>query len=349
MAGPDYGFWARVLHRFALAGPVSEMSFNIDRMLHASDPETARLQKHVFVCGLARAGTTALMRKLYATGEFCSLTYRDMPFALAPHFWRKLTGFSSREADLNERAHGDGILVDFDSPEALEEVFWRVLSGRKYIFSDRLAPMEADSEVIESFVKYIAALLDTSGSSRYLSKNNNNILRLSSLRVAFPEAAVIIPFRDPIQQSLSLYNQHLRFAELHRRDGFARKYMQWLVHHEFGGDHRPFDVGGSASEYSPGTPAYWLDQWIRVYSYLLRQTEYEHDKILFVEYERLCDSPETTWKAIAGRTGLPMTTPGGFSLSKPPARNGLDADKKTTDLALGIYCDMQSRFESMLR
>jgi len=109
------------------------MSFILDQMLHKSDPERVREQKHIFIAGLARAGTTALMRLFYETGEFCSLTYRDMPFPLAPLLWKKLMRFSAREQGLRERPHGDGIFVGFDSPEALEEVFWRVFCGEQYI------------------------------------------------------------------------------------------------------------------------------------------------------------------------------------------------------------------------
>ncbi|MFO7731858.1 MAG: phage/plasmid primase, P4 family [Spirochaetia bacterium] len=165
----DYGFGARVLHHFALTSRmVSEMSFQIEQGLYPTSSKKAREGEHVFVTALARAGTTALMRLLYETGEFCSLTYREMPFPLAPRLWRKISSTSAQKGELSERAHGDGILVDFDSPEALEEVFWRVFSGKSYIASDRLTPMKAAPETIEAFRKYIADLLELSGAKRYL-------------------------------------------------------------------------------------------------------------------------------------------------------------------------------------
>ena len=44
---------------------------------------------HVFVSGLARSGTTALLNALYQSGTFASLSYDDMPFILAPNFGQK--------------------------------------------------------------------------------------------------------------------------------------------------------------------------------------------------------------------------------------------------------------------
>lgn len=52
------------------------------------------------------------------------------------------------------------------------------------------------------------------GGARYLSKNNNNILRLEALATSFPDALLIHPFRDPLQQALSLLSQHRRAARL---------------------------------------------------------------------------------------------------------------------------------------
>jgi len=126
------------------------------------------------------------------------------------------------------------------------------------ILPDRLTPMTADQGIINVFRKYIAGLLKINNSNRYLSKNNNNILRLSSLKKTFPHAVIIVPYRDPVQQSLSLYQQHCRFIKLHREDKFSRDYMKWLVHHEFGSDHRFFAVDKAASTKSSDKPDYWL-------------------------------------------------------------------------------------------
>ena len=77
-----------------------------------------------FVSGLARSGTTILLNAIYESDEFSSLSYKDMPFVLAPNLWSKLSFAIKKDIDLVERAHGDGIKVSTDSPEAFEEVFW---------------------------------------------------------------------------------------------------------------------------------------------------------------------------------------------------------------------------------
>ncbi|MFO7877625.1 MAG: sulfotransferase [Desulfovermiculus sp.] len=347
MAKNEYGAGARLLHHLALSSrTVGELSFQIDHLLHKADPTPALDRRHIFVSGLARAGTTAIMRLLYATGQFCSLTYRDMPFPLAPSLWRMfILRLSTRDGDLRERAHGDRMLVDFDSPEALEEVFWRVFCGQDYILTDKLVPMQADPKSIDLFRRYIAKLMDIHNAERYVSKNNNNILRLSSIYQAFPQALIIIPFRDPIQQSLSLFAQHRHFVQVHSQDTFSKKYMKWLVHHEFGSDHRPFEVDDHPSSYSPETPSYWLEQWIRVYRYILEQAHRINGAITFVEYERLCTDPAGIWKSLARLAGLPESLPSGFSLSQAPARGGFSPDPALHEEAYAIYSQLQKCFE----
>lgn len=47
--------------------------------------------KHVFVAGLARSGTTILLNAIYESNVFASLTYKDMPFVLTPNPWSKIS------------------------------------------------------------------------------------------------------------------------------------------------------------------------------------------------------------------------------------------------------------------
>ena len=86
----DYGLLSRLLHRLALGVPaIAEASFDAEQALLGRQSIPAHGGRHVFVAGLARSGTTVLMRSLFETGEFCSLTYRDMPFVLAPGLWSR--------------------------------------------------------------------------------------------------------------------------------------------------------------------------------------------------------------------------------------------------------------------
>ena len=145
---PDYSPLDKVLHRLALGSPArAEILHDLERgaYLRSSPDDDGR---HVFVTGLARAGTPILMREIYRSGAFGSLTYADMPFVLAPNLWNRLSAKGRTAGPRVERAHGDGIEVDFNSPEALDEVYWRVFSRDNYILSDRLVPYVPDEEQI---------------------------------------------------------------------------------------------------------------------------------------------------------------------------------------------------------
>ena len=79
----------------------------------------------VFVMGLARSGTTAILEILHNTGAFSSYQYRDYPFATAPIFWELATKWIMADGEPVERPHQDDVLISPNSPEAFEEVIWR--------------------------------------------------------------------------------------------------------------------------------------------------------------------------------------------------------------------------------
>ena len=293
-----YSAGSKLLHQIALGSPfVGEALFDLEKTLYRSRTPQVSHKPHVFVSGLARAGTTILMRKLYETGQFRSLTYRDMPFVLAPNLWGTVTRRSVKKQAQQERAHGDGLMVNYDSPEALEEVFWRSFCGPAYIKSNCLVTMSADEDVIADFQTYISLIMKDSHGKRYLSKNNNNILRLHSLVSAFPDAIILIPFRDPLQQAYSLLRQHRHFGEVHMTDPFVKKYMTWLAHHEFGADHRPFQFDDEvALSGNPSDLEYWLRVWVGVYGYIINHLPAQ---ALLVCYETLCTENSDVWPSLA--------------------------------------------------
>ena len=75
------------------------------------------------MCGLPRSGTTILMKSLYETGKFASLTYRDMPFYFMSKYMEEYIKENKKKEKSKIRIHADDIEIDIDSPEALEEVF----------------------------------------------------------------------------------------------------------------------------------------------------------------------------------------------------------------------------------
>ena len=336
---PESGYSAldRLLHRLALQyGAIAELSFDLDQRMVKTDPSEIRQQRHVFVSGLARAGTTALMRRFHDTGLYRSLTYRDMPFVLAPNLWQRVTSVSKRDIEQAERAHGDNLLVNADSPESLDEVFWRIFAGDEYLENTRLVPHQPSAEIVRKFVCYVNAILAAHSPrcSRYLSKNNNNILRLGAIRQAFPNALILIPFRDPFQHANSLLQQHRRFSSLQAESRFTLSYMTWLSHHEFGLDHRPILPAGSTR---PGFPTdtldYWLQLWSEVYTWLEQS---KPDSAVLVCYEDLC-TREEIWTRLADLADLPADHKTGDPFRLSPRPIDADVDPAVANRAAETY------------
>ncbi|MCB2137361.1 MAG: sulfotransferase [Rhodobacteraceae bacterium] len=294
----DYSALDKVLHRMALgARPLAEMLHDIERGMYLKTAP-ADNGRHVFVTGLARAGTTILMREIHRTGAFGSLTYADMPFVLAPNLWARISRKGRTAGVKAERAHGDGIEVDFQSPEALDEVFWRIFDGESYIRADGLVPHAPEDDLIAAYRDLIRLVLRKTGKTRYVSKNNNNILRIGALARAMPRAVFLVPLRDPLTHAGSLLSQHKRFSN---SDAFTRQYMEWLGHHEFGATHRPFRFGAPPAG-DPMTLDYWLAVWVAAYG-ALEKAESDAENVVFVPYEALSRDP-AVWQAVAARIGV---------------------------------------------
>lgn len=295
----DYGPAARLLHQLALGNrAIAETAFAIDQNISRPDLSAAGNGHHVFVSGLARAGTTLLTRRLFDSGHFASLTYGDMPFPVAPNLWRRLRLGGSGKLQAKERAHGDGLIVDDNSPEALDETFWRLFDGDAYIRPDHLSRHLPNADLLLKYRGLVGAVLKHCKKDRYLCKNNNNVLRLPELAQAFTNATCIIPFRAPHAHAKSLLNQHKRFLAMHAAIPFSRSYMAWLAHYEFGADQRPFlraDKGVNLNSVS-----YWVEHWSTLYEWLL---EAAPEQSIFVCYEDLCNMPDT-WSKLEHRLGL---------------------------------------------
>ena len=314
MSSHAYGTLERWLHWLALEpAAVRHLAFDLECQYALPERDTLSQNKSadgaVYVCGLARSGTTMFLHILDQIEIFRSPTYRDMPFVLAPNLWKRITHHSPRQAVTAERAHGDGISVDFDSPEGFEEVFWRTF-GTSSADSRCLGSDEPSAETLTAFADYRALVanprtepLPANGLlRRYLSKNNNNLLRLSSL-CADPTATVLLMYRNPVDTARSLHRQHLRFCTAQTRDRFTRTYMRWLAHHEFGLDHLPFCFAMPMMDNSltPDDPNYWLDYWNAVYQHVLAQDELQ---LYLVNYDELCSRQAETLGSIFTTLGV---------------------------------------------
>ena len=249
----------------------------------------------VLVTGLARAGTTALVRTLSERGPFRSLDYSNMPVLLAPRLWAKFYRASRKEQQ--ERAHGDGIKVGLASVEALEEYFFKVVTGDRFLKKDRLVRHELSTEENEQYRKYFKSLCKPG--EVYLAKNNNAVLRLPSLLAQNPDMKVFVLVREPLEHAYSLYKQHLKFSEEQSEDPFVLTYMNWLGHHEFGRGQLPFDLGVVGAGRDREKLDFWLERWVEYYSYAQGLGGVE-----FIRYEEFLARPSQVVERIAKATGI---------------------------------------------
>jgi hypothetical protein len=302
----------RFLHAVAFASPrVLKAASRIEDRLLSESADTPSAPP-IFVTSLARGGTTALLNALHDVAGIATHTYRDMPFLTAPSLWNRLAGGNLRRVDRRERAHGDGLEIDLDSPEAFEEVIWKLFWPEKYRTAaialwhaeDRKA--DAKQFLARHMGKVIRARRvqardDSGASARYCSKNNANIARLAYLQSVFPDCRIVVPFRRPASHAASLLRQHRNFLELQSEDDFIRRYMRDLGHFEFGLIHTPIAFPGFDPErYDPSTGDYWLNYWVHAFREVLQHSS----TCVLVSQDDLRSAPEQTMRALCDELGL---------------------------------------------
>jgi hypothetical protein len=311
----NYNFFQRVLHNVVLNNTiVKEASFSLEKSMTNVDM-VRDCSAHVFVTGMARSGTTILLQALHDTGKFASLTYADMPFVLSPNLWSKFNHNNQHEKS-QERAHGDGIIVDTNSPEAFEEIFWTTYDQEK---------------AEKNFSLFVQLVLTRYKKNRYLSKNNQNIHRVRNIARLFPSAQILIPYRTPLQHAYSILKQHIRFCHLQKNDNFTRDYMYWTAHSEFGLDYVPLKPSKIYHDYH--SLNHWLEQWELVYEDLINNYS-NLENVKFINYERLCGSP-LYLERLAKFVGISASELPTFVMSK--AKVTEDYDHSLLSRALSIY------------
>jgi len=301
-----YSHGERALHQVAFSTTLAQLSVaDMEDALFKKRIEQARNDRPVFVTGLPRGGTTLLLNLLHSLDEFASHKYRDMPFLLTPLLWNRFSRVFQQADEMRERAHGDGIMVSVDSPEALEEMVWKAFWSKQYL-TDRITPwsMKGDEQFDSFFENHMAKIIALKKGKdqavcRYVSKNNLNISRIDYLLNANPGATIIIPFRHPVRHAHSLLKQHLNFLDIHAQDPFARAYMKAVGHFDFGENLRPIDFDGwlDGCRYTnPKDINFWLEYWVNAYEHLLSKTG---DRVHLHSHEKLCKAPGQVLNTLA--------------------------------------------------
>ena len=101
-------------------------NFLFERLIKKGNliPNKFKSNKNIFITGLARSGTTAVLNDIYSTNKFASLLYKHMPFTLSPRLASLASRLNNASRIEKERFHKDEIMISNESPECLDEVFW---------------------------------------------------------------------------------------------------------------------------------------------------------------------------------------------------------------------------------
>lgn len=324
----------RLLHRIAFSCSSLQLTAaDIENKVFQAVYGEARARRPIFITSLPRAGTTLLLEALHLFPSLAAHSYRDMPFVMAPVIWSRLSRSFRKAADPRERAHGDGMQIGYDSPEAFEEILWRAFWPEKYGETGIALWREADhgSEAQAFFVEHMKKIIalrrpDRKGDGRYISKNNGNIARLQLIGRMFPDAGILVPFRNPADHAASLCRQHRHFAAQQRSEPFIRRYMADLGHFEFGDLHRPIGFPGLEeliAERDPLTADYWLGYWIAAFEHVLAC----RDAVTLVSYDAACADGRSAIAQICARLGIAEegTTEAAAALFRKPVPRQLDA------------------------
>ena len=280
----SYSFLDKLLFKFFLGNNIfQEVLFDVDKLFFYNKKKRIN---SLIITGLPRSGTTILLNELYKTKKFSSLTFQDLPFILSPNIYNFLEKFLKKNKKKRyKRIHNDGIFVGDEMPEAFDEVFWRVFQNRKYINKNNISMHIIDEYEMSEYQKYVNIITHRENKNLYITKNNNNILRLNSFK-NLKHTFLIITFRDPFFQSYSLIKTHKILCKNQKKNPFILSYMNYLVHHEFGLNLKTLKFKKNFStDYKDSNINFWLSYWIYVYENILKNYK-QSNNIQFLAYEK---------------------------------------------------------------
>jgi hypothetical protein len=210
---------------------------NLESRVLGREIASLRIERPVYVCGLARAGSTLLLEALAGAPGFTAHHYSDYPLLWTPYWWNWLRERLPLPTHAPvERAHRDRLAVTAMSPEAFEEVLWM------HFFPERHDP--ATNQVLDAastnaafdafYAAHIRKLLAVRRARRYVAKGNYNLTRIGYLRRLFPDARFVIAVREPAAHIASLVKQDRLFTSLANADKAVATHLSRTGHFEFG-------------------------------------------------------------------------------------------------------------------
>ncbi|WP_227370593.1 sulfotransferase family protein [Halomonas sp. M20] len=280
---------------------------NMETRLVQEMIEDIRVDRPLYVAGLARSGTTVLLERLAEHPEVGTHRYVDFPLLHTPYWWNRWLSLVPRGKEVaQERAHKDGIAVTSQSPEAFEEMLWMTFFPHAHDPSkSSILGRDAQHPAFERFYDdHIRKLLAIHKRKRYAAKGNYNLARLGYLHRLYPDARFLLAIRSPVGHIASLMKQQALFACGEAHNPRALEHMRRVGHFEFGLDRRAINVGDDALASKIETlwrEGYEVEGWARYWAELYRHVADTleaapslREACLVLRYEDLCNQPMQT-------------------------------------------------------
>ncbi|HEY5713831.1 MAG TPA: sulfotransferase [Candidatus Gracilibacteria bacterium] len=253
--------------------------------------------KPIFVCGLARSGTSVVTQMLQTHPDLGSLLYKDLPMLAMPYFWSFVSDWYYRGVKPHQRPHKDGLKIDPNTPDAFEEFLWRkeLDDYQKDQLSTWLGADFADPSLEQCLKSIIPKVVFIRKAKRYLSKGNYNLFRIQYLASLFPDSQFVLCFRNPFDHAHSLARVHALFST--QENKYAGDQMAILGHYEFGpqrqalGDKKAQEKAWKAGADYEGYLYQWLEVYQGVYDHYLSD-KILRKRILLFDNEALVRSPQ---------------------------------------------------------
>jgi hypothetical protein len=288
----------------------------LESSLLAEELRQVPIRRPIYICGLARSGSTLLHEVVSSHPGVATHRIKDYPMVFTPYWWRRATA-GLRPQQPRERPHRDGVMITTESPDALEEMVWMAFFPRCHdsTISGLLGARDRHPAFEGYYKAHIRKLLLAEKATRYAAKANYHVARLPYLARLFPDARFLIPVRAPASHIASLMRQHRWFSQGQRNNPRALAYMRRSGHFEFGLDRRPMHLGvaepvrrveraWAAGDEVRGLAIYW-DMVHRYLARLLASDPRLREASLAVRFEALCDAPSETLRAMLRHCALP--------------------------------------------
>ena len=297
--------------------PLVRFLDNVETLILSKKLSNYHEGKNIYITGLARAGTTIVLEMLSKHPDVATHRYIHTPTAYFPYTWTKFARKTKIFIKPVERLHQDGIFVNRESPEALEEVFWR--DNFLNLHNEDISAVmnhEVSNKKFETFYRnHIAKLLYTLSKSRYLTKNNYNVTRMEYLLQIFPKSKFLLIIRNPINHIASLIKQNILFRKMGMVDQRLEHFTQLIGHYEFGYNRKSINVGNYqiiknireiwSRNYNDVKG--WALYWASIYNFIadaLNKNKKLGKATLIVRYDDLVNNPSETIDKILDHTHL---------------------------------------------